>query len=71
MSSVSLNHLLAQARTADIARAAERAALFEPDARAGRRPRWATFIHRSGQAIRPASGPAAAGSDRSPVPCCA
>ena len=71
MSSVSLNHLLAQARAADIARAAERAALFEPDARAGRRPRWATFTHRSGQAIRPATEPAPAGSDRSPVPCCA
>ena len=65
MNPVTLTHLLAQTRSAEIARAAERAAQLEPTTRPGHRPRWAGLIHRSGRATRP-------GAAASPcVPCCA
>ena len=71
MNPVSLTHLLAQARAAEIARAAEHAAMFELSATPARRSRWASLTHRSGRATRPATGPATAASTCFPVPCCA
>ena len=68
MNPVTLTHLLAQARTAEIARAAERAAMFEPARRArppGHRSRWWAHV------TRPATGSGTAGTACSPVPCCA
>ena len=64
---VTLTHLLARARTAEIARTAERAAQFAPapasvdQARRGGLSRWWA------RATRPAT----ATSPCSPVPCCA
>ncbi len=65
---VTLTHLLAQARTAEIVRAAERAAPFEPAPRPGRR---AAASHWWAHVTRPATGSAPAGTACSPVPCCA
>ena len=69
MNPVTLTHLLAQARTAEIARAAERAAMFEPATRPGLAgpplSRWWAHV------TRPATGSATAGTACSPVPCCA
>ena len=65
---VTLTHLLVQARTAEIAWTAERAARFEPATRPGRRAaasRWWAHV------TRPADGSATADPARSPVPCCA
>ena len=53
MNPVSLTHLLAQARAAEIARAAEHAAMFELSATPARRSRWAGLTHWSGRATRP------------------
>jgi hypothetical protein len=68
VTAVTLTHLLAQARTAEIARTAERAAMFEPATKPDRRAaasRW--WAH----GTRPATGSATAGAACSPVPCCA
>ncbi len=68
MNPVTLTHLLAQARTAEIVRVAERAAMFEPAAGPGCRAtasRWWAHV------TRPATGSGTAGTACSPVPCCA
>ena len=71
MNPVTLTHLLAQTRSAEIARAAERAAQFEPATRPGHHA--AGLRHRWARATRPATGSATARRPRpaSPVPCCA
>ena len=75
MNPVTLTHLLAQTRSAEIARAAERAAQFEPATRPGHQPRWAGLTHRWARATHPATGsatgPATVASPCSPVACCA
>jgi hypothetical protein len=68
---VSLTHLLARARAAEIARAAEHAAMFELSATRTRRSRWASLTHWSERATRPTTAPATAASPCFPVPCCA
>ena len=68
MNPETLTHQLAQARTAQIARTAERAAQLELAAGPGCRAtasRWWAHV------TRPATGSGTAGTACSPVPCCA
>ena len=64
---VTLTHMLARTRTAEIARAAERAALFAPAPGSADRPSRAGLSRWRARVTRPAT----AASPGCPVPCCA